>query len=345
MPAASLAVAVLLASAPVAQPPIVTHVNALLLWDPDGAGDRAPQLVVAGDSAGRRNPLAGRVALYDPATGYWADLERGVDGSVAALAVLPGNDLVVGGEFDRAGGVPAPRVARWDGERWHPFGVGVGDGPCRSVRALAVGLDGALFAGGKFEFAGSVRAVNVAVWRGGEWRDLGLGVEDGVLALAIAADGALIAAGGFEAAGDARIDGIARWDGTAWSGLDIGIDGAVSALLPLSRGGLLAAGAFDHAGGERAENVARWRRGRWSPLAGGYDGHAMGLARLPGGDLVVAGDAGVWRWDGSAWYEVGELRHTVRVLVALPDGTLIAGGAGLYHWQGGDWVTVLRAQR
>jgi len=54
----------------------------------------------------------------------WAPLGAGMDASVFALTVFEGN-LVAGGFFYGAGGVPCSRIARWDGEAWAPVGAGI----------------------------------------------------------------------------------------------------------------------------------------------------------------------------------------------------------------------------
>jgi hypothetical protein len=58
-----------------------------------------------------------RIARYNPGTGVWSAIGSGVSGgafaSVEALAVLPGGDVIVGGEFTTAGGVSANRIARY----------------------------------------------------------------------------------------------------------------------------------------------------------------------------------------------------------------------------------------
>ena len=62
-----------------------------------------------------------------------------------------GTALYAGGRFTTAGGVPANRIAKWDGTQWSPLGEGANG----IVNAMAVFDDGsgdgpALFAGGYF---------------------------------------------------------------------------------------------------------------------------------------------------------------------------------------------------
>ncbi len=81
----------------------------------------------------------------------------------AALGSLPyafessNGDLIAGGDFTSAGGLPAAHIARWDGAAWAPLGAGL-DGV-----VFALAGDGAdLIAGGSFASAGGLPAANVA---------------------------------------------------------------------------------------------------------------------------------------------------------------------------------------
>jgi len=64
-----------------------------------------------------------------------------------------GTDLYVGGDFSTAGGVPASKIAQWDGSAWSGLGSGVNE-LSTSVRALAL-AGGDLYVGGSFTLIGS----------------------------------------------------------------------------------------------------------------------------------------------------------------------------------------------
>ena len=126
----------------------------------------------------------------------------GVDGYANAVTVWdpdglgPGPALlVVGGDFEVAGGAVASDIAAWDGSAWQPLGSGM-DG---DVFALA-GYNGELIAGGYFTTAGGASANNIARWDGSVWQPLGSGMDAYVLALAVY-NGELIAGGNFTTAG------------------------------------------------------------------------------------------------------------------------------------------------
>jgi hypothetical protein len=147
----------------------------------------------------------------------WTDVGGGVYNTV--LALLPYDDgsglaLYVGGDFYFfAGGVPANRIARWDGQGWSA----VGNGVTQTVVALAVFDDGtgsALYAGGPF---GS----RLSRWDGTTWSDFAYPNQD-VYALAAFDDGtgpALYVGGLFTSIGGHSIPRLARWDGQHWSGV------------------------------------------------------------------------------------------------------------------------------
>jgi hypothetical protein len=77
-------------------------------------------VIVGGDFNLAGGVAANRIARYNPTTNAWSALGSGVgsgmNGTVAALAVLPGGDVIVGGGFDTAGGAWANSIARWGGQ-------------------------------------------------------------------------------------------------------------------------------------------------------------------------------------------------------------------------------------
>ena len=84
---------------------------------------------------------------------------------VHALTVYNG-ELIAGGEFTNAGGVPANYIAKWNGISWSPLGSGTN----AEVDALTV-FNGELIAGGRFTNAGGVDVNFIAKWNGTSWDD------------------------------------------------------------------------------------------------------------------------------------------------------------------------------
>jgi hypothetical protein len=158
------------------------------------------------------------IARFDGTT--WHPLGTGVSnqgwpGEVLALTVY-GGELVAGGNFTIAGGMPANAVARWNGTSWQPFGTGLTDnyGDAKFVWALAVS-NGDLVAGGDFVYAGAVPVNGSARWDGTSWQPMGSGAIHGptpghVRALA-SYKGATIVGGTFTTPGGFASPYLAAW--------------------------------------------------------------------------------------------------------------------------------------
>src|SRR5437867_13109882 len=101
--------------------------------------------------------LAGLLAssrAYSPAEGQcasWQPLGVGISDFVGTLAVYNG-ELIAGGGFVNAGGIPVNHIARWNGSTWQPLGSGLGE-EGDSVEALTT-YNGELIAGGFVTTAG-----------------------------------------------------------------------------------------------------------------------------------------------------------------------------------------------
>jgi hypothetical protein len=198
-------------------------------------------------------------------------------------------DLVVGGRFFGAVGVPSPNVIRWDGIEWHPMGGGLphtaygmtlfendvvaahdhdGGHVCRwqddtwgtmgepfdgTIRALAV-YNGDLIAGGDFTHNGNTEIEGVARWDGEAWVPFDSSPGNAVWAFEVHGE-SLIAAGDFPG-------GVLSWNGSAWSGLGTGMAPDTRVCAALSLGGgtdLYLGGEFQYSGDKVAYNVAHWR--------------------------------------------------------------------------------------
>ena len=125
----------------------------------------AQRIVVAVDDQNATWPLRVDPTFSDADWTSITSSVADVNGTVYALAVS-GNDLYVGGEFTRVGGVSANNVAKWDGTNWSALGSGVENGGnLTRVYALAVsGTD--LYVGGIFTTAGGSDANYIAKWNG-----------------------------------------------------------------------------------------------------------------------------------------------------------------------------------
>ena len=322
-------------------------VQALQVWDDDGAGPNEPALFAAGrfTNIWPVQPLSTipyrRVAKW---TGEgWEQMAGGIDTSDAFDLMLFDPDgagaaterLLVAGEFTRVGGatIRAEGVAQWSGADWSPLGRGLSD----YARALLrTDPDGpgptpvSVIAAGSFTHAAQARVNGVAVRVDEGWQPLGAGFDNSVFALAEHdPDGPggvhvrLIAGGDFMQAAGAPAARLAVWDGVSWQGVGGGIPEP-------SPGGVVyrvyAVGSFDADGPGPAP-------------ASIYVG---GLFNLAGSTPVKS----LARWNGSSWDDVGggvafsSSWGTVRAFATFDDGNgsaLYVGGA--FSLAGGQSVS------
>jgi hypothetical protein len=96
-------------------------VDALAIFDPDGAGPRTPALHAGGDFTSAGGLTTSGIAYWDGLV--WHAQESGTDGDVLAIAPFDSDGpsgldppvLYVGGDFQLAGGASASRAALWTG--------------------------------------------------------------------------------------------------------------------------------------------------------------------------------------------------------------------------------------
>src|ERR1051326_8539730 len=195
-------------------------------FDPDGAGPSPPMPVIGGS-------ILNRLAIYTGSD--WQAIGGGLSGSTAESLIVQGGDLIVGGVFYHAGGIPALpipalHIARWDGAAWNPY-----TNELFWFSSFDL-LNGSLYAGGGFQ-----TRVGVTRWDGAAWNPVGTNYpEVDVYALG-AYRGQLIAGGDFTndccANPPAPGERIALYDGAAWLPLGAGMNGPVNALCVWSPNG------------------------------------------------------------------------------------------------------------
>ncbi len=303
-------------------------------------------------------PLLAATLLASAGAGAqtWSALGGGLNDWVWVQAVYNG-ELVVGGKFTMAGGVPANYIAKWNGISWAPLGSGM-DG---EVDALAV-YNGELWAGGRFTTAGGVPVNYIARWDGSVWSEPEGGADSYVVALTVY-NNRLIVGGYFtDLSGPANY--IAQWDGAHWNPLGSGMGGAEGQVMALTSYGndLIAAGFFSTAGGVSANRIARWNGVSWAPLGSGIDNVVYALTvyqgeLIAGGLYSVAGGHSahdVAMWNGTSWAPLGSGigggPYGYVLALAVHGQKLVAGGifttAGgvaaenIAEWDGSAWAPI-----
>lgn len=250
---------------------------------------------------------------------------------VHALVEVPGG-IVIGGQFEAAGGTPAYKVAQWNGTTWSAMGGGIEqygpNGDPSYVVSLQRAGNGELFATGTFATISGRDGQGMARWDGVAWRPLrpvGIGAPTTVVHRT--ANGDVYIGGPFRDIDGVVCNGIARRVGNGWQPLGSGIGAfgpfgfgpAVAAIASLPNGEIVVGGQFPSAGGVAAQGLARWDGFAWGPLGGGLS-WSFGAPQVEAlhvddtGALLVAGTfdsaggvavEGLARWDGSQWSAVG----------------------------------------
>ena len=329
-----LAVALPCALAP-AQPPCGSSLQALeisagldgalydsILWDRDGSGPLAAELVIGGAFRRVGGVVVNGVARQDAVLG-WQALGDGVDGIVRCLAIDGSNRLVVGGTFANAGLVATPRIARFDGTQWSAL---TSPPPALTGPITALAPRGAVELnyvdnGGLGYFDGAATYGIPLTAASGSF---------GASALDVARlpNGDLLVAGSFSAVAGQPANNLAVVEGN--TGVVRNLQGGTNALVRSvdvsPSGDFLVFGAFTTAGGAASPNVARWTASGWQT----YPSPMLLVDVLGGctdgaGEPVVFGTIGVRQFVGGAWQTLSSLAVLTVHARALPDGTLLFG--------------------
>jgi hypothetical protein len=191
-------------------------------WRPLGGGVNGPVYALAAGqgvlyAGGRFSAASGanatNVARWNGSA--WTPLGGGVSGRASTIVrfrpppvsalLLDGGDLIVGGDFAKAGSVAATNLARWNGTEWSAVGDGVTGrvalAPPPAVRALLRDGDELLVAG-SFVQAGEVAASGLAGWNGANWSSVNFGSTSPVEIASLARhSGQLFVGGRFQTVG------------------------------------------------------------------------------------------------------------------------------------------------
>jgi hypothetical protein len=146
---------------------------ALTTWESGYGAD----LYAGGSFSAIGDVSANNIAKWDGAE--WSPLGAGLGGGNAFCFCVfddgTGPALYVGGSFETAGGIEAPRLAKWDGVSWSRIADVNGH-----VMALAVFDDGtgpALYIGGSFDLINGIDLDGIAKWNGVSWASAGGGMK------------------------------------------------------------------------------------------------------------------------------------------------------------------------
>jgi hypothetical protein len=331
----------------------------------------AERLAIFVQDFGARYPLTIDPTLSDA---DWASMNGGLTGfdavygylgNVNALVVDASGNLYAGGEFAMSDTVTA-NVAMWDGSRWKALGRGMRNNSNSTfsgeVHALAVDAVGNLYAGGRFDTAGTVAALNIAKWDGTAWSTLDLGLGGTVSSLIVDASGMLYASVASTVSSGSNtwwVGSVLQWNGTKWTSLgktkgnSTYDNSEVNALSLDAAGNLYAGGKFSSIGSVSAGNIAKWDGVAWTTpfyVSGTVNAIALDASGnvFVGGGFSSVGVMGaastkadnVAHWDGSTWRALGVgVAFGVNVLLLDGSGDLyVAGSASaVTKWDGSAW--------
>lgn len=184
---------------------------------------------------------------------------------------------------------------------------------------------------GDFRWVGGTYSPGFALWNGEDWFRLE-GTKYSPLEIRSSAwfEGQIAAAGEFESHSGDVVDMLAIWTGEDWNPL--WMQAGVRSLYEWE-GELIATGVFGGGDAWGLESIARYDDGVWLPMGNGLSDLPRDFAVLAG-DLVAVGRfelpgggvAGVVRWDGNEWAEVGDGSPTGTWSVASFRESLVVGG-------------------
>jgi hypothetical protein len=275
-------------------------VSVLAGFDADGPGGFPPSVFAGGRFSSIDGVKCQNIARWDghswsPVGGgitspYWVSINS--LGEWETVEADPRSRvLVVGGDFDQAGGAPASGIAAWNGDAWVPIGDAE-EGGITSVVVVrpedSAAVPEGLYVSGDLTFADQRRYQGIARYENGTW-SLVAGVKspDGIHWTPVGGieyvsvnsmkvfdeDGPggnpphLFALGAFQFVGDGQQHALARWDGYQWTGFGTfaGNWGSPRSLEVFDEDadgpnppGLYVGGQFNSVDGIQSVGIARW---------------------------------------------------------------------------------------
>ncbi|HMT30184.1 MAG TPA: T9SS type A sorting domain-containing protein, partial [Bacteroidia bacterium] len=208
-------------------------------WDTLGAGVSGPILssveyngnlfigggfIYAG-GASFPDPRADNLTYWDGNQYHLTDYHN--FGALVNSLATYNNELYLGASqpFD-IDSVTYSAIARYNGTSWSDVGGGVFSN-FREILCMTK-FNGELIVAGRFDFAGTTPANNIARWDGNQWHTIGDGLNYYVRSVYVdSSTNTLYAGGSFTGSGTTPLNFIAQWDGTAWLPLGNGLSDAV----------------------------------------------------------------------------------------------------------------------
>lgn len=316
---------------------------------------RNDELFVGGNFTNAGGILATNIAKWNGST--WQPLgtgsENGVNAPVWELANSLENDLLVAGDFSKAGSSNIDLIVRWNGSTWSPLGQGLFRGSLGRVNALAV-VGTNVYAGGVFLNSGTNLISGFAIWNGTQWSKSSAPVKEKVVS--IATDGTNIyVSGRLTRVHAPNRNGLVKFDGNTWSVIGNGIATTTTApqvaAIAVSESGVQVGGRFTGQS-TQPQAAAEWDGTNWlrldglGPENGAYvlallnaDGKTYAAGSFCCADGIKANRVAVRA--GTNWSIMGNgLPATGRALAARGTEVFAGHDGGIARWDGTNWATI-----
>jgi hypothetical protein len=210
----------------------------------------------------------------------WVNLASTTAGAVLGLYNDNDNNLYVTGWIDTIDGIPASKIAKWDGVSWSAIDTSHWGG---GASVCSIIYKGDLYVGGNF--GNNTRTIDrIARWDGSLWHSVGNGMPggDAIINCFEIYNNELYVAGRFYASSGCPGNSIAKWDGVQWSDVGGGFSDINPTLYDLKvfDGELYASGIFDTVGGVPIKDIAKWNGTNWCGLGFNPVGLGRGVLGL-----------------------------------------------------------------
>lgn len=278
----------------------------------------------------------------------WSAVGSGTNGRIHAMIEYDG-DLIIGGNFQEAGGQDAFSVARWDGTEWHPMGNGF----TGEVYDFAIYGDW-LYASGWFSSnpENTQTYQGIARWTGTSWTPLppyDLDNYGSIIYDMMVHDNELYINNESMVNSESKTR-VSKFNGTTWTDLPgsfthNGNPGYIYSLA-VYEGQIVAGGLFDAVDGTTTKSVTIFNGAEWASLnipSNGLNDKVYKLLEHDG-NLYAAGIffepfyTVLFKWDGSAWtlYQM-DVDHVIWDLedLFIYDDQLYVSGVFYYPDAGG----------
>lgn len=267
----------------------------------------------------------------------WDSLGSGIIGTsygVEAIELYNG-EIIVGGDFLEAGGVPARGLARWNGISWDSLGLGI----TSSVFDLLTYND-ILYASGAISYDGGMIYSTITKWDGINWGIVGIPppVGGGFFLRSLEEYNNEIYVGG-DIENDSS-DHILKWDGNNWRAVgqglpDAGFDGPPVRDIKVYQNKLFIGGYFNSPSNTyNYPGIVSWDDQSYSVPGGGVDGkiydmevfndtlYAVGTFSIAGGIPANC----IAKWDGTNWCSLGSTFDWFVTTIEVFNNELYIGG-------------------